>query len=214
MEDLLGLGGLDIGGGGNGASAGASSSGGGGGGLEDIFGTGSSGASGSATTTSRPVLLSGDCGFTMCGAFEKDSSTDAISLKLDFTNTSGAAHPGKFAFQFKKNLFALAPGSQGVSCGALQPGATASATLSVAISKKQYAVGGSDPLSIAVAVMNPAKPKGQNVSRSNIRAEFRERVHRKDERHELSGHVSRQRHPWRRRIARRPSEQSQALVPG
>ena len=171
MEDLLGLGGLDLGGGGGG-SAGASSSGGGGGGggggLEDIFGMGSGAASGSATTASRPVLLSGDCGFTMCGAFEKDASSDAISLKLDFTNTSGAAHPGKFAFQFKKNLFALAPGSQGVSCGALQPGATASATLAVAISKKQYAVGGSDPLAIAVAVMNPAKPKGQNVSYCKI----------------------------------------------
>ena len=168
MEDLLGLGGLDLGGGSSSNGGGSSSNAGGG--LDDIFGSGGGGggASGAATANSRPVLLSGDCGFTMCGAFEKDPSTDAISLKLDFTNTSGAAHPGKFAFQFKKNLFALAPGSQGVSCGALQPGATASTTLAVAISKKQYAPGGSDPLNIAVAVMNPAKPKGQNVSYCKI----------------------------------------------
>jgi AP-1 complex subunit beta-1 len=173
MEDLLGLGGLDMGSGGA-ATASTSNNGGsnsgGGGGLDDLFGSSSpsTSSSGAATTSSRPVIIpsSSNAGYEMRGSFEKNSSNDTITLELDITNNDNSTHPGQFQFQFQKNLFALAPGS--LQCGPIQPGSTVHASLQVAIQKKQYQPQTKDPLVISVAVMNPVRPKKQNVSYGKI----------------------------------------------
>ena len=60
----------------------------------------------------------------------------------------------------------MAPGN--VQCGPIQPGSTVHASLQVAIQKKQYQPQNKDPLLIAVAIMNPARPKKQNVSYGKI----------------------------------------------
>ena len=156
MEDLLGLGGLDMGSGGNnGGSSATTSSSGGGGGLDDLFGTSSSSSSmsnASNATPIRPVVVpsSANAGYEMRGSFEKNSSNDTITLELDITNNETTSHPGQFQFQFQKNLFALAP-SGGVQCGSIQPGATVHASLPVTIQKKQYQPQNKDPLLVAVA---------------------------------------------------------------
>lgn len=97
MEDLLGLGGLDMGG--STTSAQPSNSGGG---LDDIFG--SSMSSGSATTSSRPIIIdsSANAGYEMRGSFTKDSSTDSVTFNIEVKNLDTSVHSGNFQFQFKK----------------------------------------------------------------------------------------------------------------
>jgi len=177
MEDLLGLGGLDLGGGGGGggSSSSAAPTSSGGGGLDDIFGMGSSSdssssSSGSSTSSTRPIIIASDAnaGIEMRGTFSKNSSNDQVTLDVEVTNLDGNVHPGTFMFQFKKNLFALAPGVNGLQCGPIQPGASASGSLEVTIQKKQYQPTNEAPLFIAVAVMNPARPKGSNVSYGKV----------------------------------------------
>eukprot|EP00949_MAST-11_sp_MAST-11-sp1_P004386 g4386.t1 len=135
--DLLDLGGLDLGGSNNNNPAAPSSSGASGGGLEDLFG-GSTAPSAPQASLKHLLLSQDKAPFKLSGEFQRESGSDALFLRLQFTNFE-ASPRSQFALQFNKNSFAMVPKQpQIVLAQPIQGGQSGEYSVPVAFSKANY----------------------------------------------------------------------------